>query len=103
MSCWCGVNGLLKHVGIDVGIKLANEIIKKISGEILTKINQKVVFWFITKFGTKGIINLSKMLLGIGDGLDLIETKIIADCVYQWFMIVNFSMKDENCNIIEVG
>lgn len=61
--------------------------IKKIPGKVLTKINQKVGFRFITKFGTKGIVNLGKMLPGvgavIGGGLDLVETKVIADRAYK--------------------
>lgn len=72
--------------------------IKKVPREILTKINQKVGFRLITKFGSTGIINLGKMLPGIGalinGGFDLVETKVIADCAYQWFMIGDFSMKD---------
>ncbi len=65
----------------------------------LTKINQKVGFRFITKFGTKGIINLGKLLPGVGavvgGGLDLVETKIIVDRAYKWFLKGDFSVKGE--------
>ena len=65
----------------------------------LTKINQKVGFRFITKFGTKGIVNLGKLLPGVGavvgGGLDLVETKIIADRAYKWFLKGDFSVKGE--------
>ena len=63
-ACLAGVavNGFLKKAGISFGVKLATGVIKKIPGKILTKINQKVGFRFITKFGTKGIVNLGKMV-----------------------------------------
>ena len=35
----------------------------------------------------------------VGGGLDLVETKVIADRAYKWFMIGDFSVegdKDEN-------
>lgn len=82
-ACLAGVavNGLLKQAGIKIGVKFTNGLIKKIPGKVLTKINQKVGFRFITKFGTKGIVNLGKLLPGVGaivgGGLDLVETKII--------------------------
>lgn len=96
-ACLAGVavNELIKQAGIKFGIKFANGIIKKIPGKVLTKINQKVGFRFITKFGTKGIVNLGKMLPGvgavIGGGLDLVETKVIANRAYKWFFEGDFS------------
>lgn len=59
-------------------------------GKALTKINQKVCFTFVTKFGQKGMINLEKLGLDVGgiicDGLDYFETKAIADRSYAWFV-----------------
>jgi hypothetical protein len=101
-SCLAGVavNGLLKQAGIKIGVKFTNGLIKKIPGKVLTKINQKVGFRFITKFGTKGIVNLGKLLPGVGaivgGGLDLVETKIIAERAYKWFFKGDFSVKDQN-------
>lgn len=100
-ACLAGVavNGLLKQAGIKFGVKFTNGLIKKIPGKVLTKINQKVGFRFITKFGTKGIVNLGKLLPGVGavvgGGLDLVETKIIADRAYKWFFKGDFSVKGE--------
>ncbi len=100
-ACLAGVavNGLLKQAGIKFGVKFANGLIKKIPGKVLAKINQKVGFRFITKFGTKGIVNLGKLLPGVGavvgGGLDLVETKIIADRAYQWFFNGDFSVEHE--------
>lgn len=59
-------------------------------GKALTKINQKVGFTFVTKFGQKGMVNLGKLAPGvggvIGGGLDYFETKAIADRSYAWFV-----------------
>ena len=95
-ACLAGVavNEMLKQAGIKFGIKLTNSLIKKIPGKFLTKINQKVGFRFITKFGVKGIINMGKLVPGvgavIGGGLDLVETKAIGDRTYKWFFEGNY-------------
>ena len=109
-ACLAGVavNELIKQAGIKFGVKFANGLIKKIPGKVLTKINQKVGFRFITKFGTKGIINLGKMLPGVGaivgGGLDLVETKVIAERAYKWFMTGDFSEdgKQKEEDVIEL-
>ena len=108
-ACLAGVavNNMMKQAGIKFGVKFANGLIKKIPGKVLTKINQKVGFRFVTKFGTKGIINLGKLIPGvgavIGGGLDLVETKIIAERSYKWFFEHDFSInKKDNEEDIEV-
>ena len=104
-ACLAGVavNELVKQAGIKFGVKFANGLIKKIPGKVLTKINQKVGFRFMTKFGSKGVINLGKLVPGvgavIGGGLDLVETKAIGDRAYKWFFEENFSTPKE-CNNI---
>lgn len=95
-----GVNQLVKKVGVTFGVKMATSLVKKIPGKVLTKINQKVGFRLLTKFGTKGLVNLGKMIPGvgavIGGGLDYAETKVIAKRAYKWFMEGDFSAgKDE--------
>jgi len=100
-ACLAGVavNELIKQVGIKFGVKLTNSLIKKIPGKVLTKINQKVGFRFITKFGTKGLVNLGKLLPGVGavvgGSLDLVETKIIGNRAYKWFLEGDFSSNEE--------
>ena len=95
-ACLAGVsvNALVKQAGIKFGLKFTNGLIKKIPGKVLTKINQKVGFRFITKFGSKGIINLGKLVPGvgavIGGGLDLVETKVISARAYKWFFEGDF-------------
>lgn len=100
-ACLAGVSldQVAKQVGIKVGMKFADTLVKKIPGKVLTKINQKVGFRLFTKFGTKGIINIGKTipLLGgiIGGGFDLAETKIIADRAYKMFILNDFSAPDK--------
>lgn len=101
-ACLAGVavNELIKKAGITFGVKFANGLIHKIPGKVLTKINQKVGFRFITKFGTKGVVNLGKLIPGVGavvgGGLDLVETKIIANRAYKWFFEGDFSSDPKN-------
>ena len=60
------VNALVKQAGIKFGLKFTNGLIKKIPGKVLTKINEKIGFRFITKFASNGIINLGKLVPGVG-------------------------------------
>ena len=81
---------LVKMGLIRTGTKSLEAAIKKISRAALVKINQKVGFRFITKFGEKGVINLGKMLplAGgvIGGGVDVASTSIIAKNAIRMFM-----------------
>lgn len=107
-ACLAGVsvNQLVKSVGVKFGIKFANSMIKKIPGKVLTKINQKVGFRFLTKFGTKGLVNLGKLVPGIGavigGGLDFAETKIISERAYKWFIEGDFNATDDKEEIIDI-
>lgn len=100
-ACLAGVavNQIFKLATIKFGVKLGNSMIKKIPGRVLTKINQKVGFKFITKFGTKGIVNLWKLLPGVGGvvggGLDLVETKVIGNRAYKWFIDGDYTEEKE--------
>ena len=100
------VNELVKQASIKFGVKFANGLIKKIPGKVLTKINQKVGFRFVTKFGTKGIVNLGKLLPGVGavvgGGLDFVETKMIANRSYKCFFKHDFSVDNKNEEDIEI-
>lgn len=91
-ACLAGVsiNEVVKTFGVNLGQKLSVSAIKKIPGEVLVKINQKVGFRFMTKFGEKGLINLGKMVPVVGaainGGLDYTETKVIAKRAYKLFV-----------------
>ena len=111
-ACLAGISidQLVKSVGIQFGLKFTTAMVKKIPGTVLTKINQKVGFRFLTKFGTKGLINIGKAvpIVGgvIGGGFDLVETKIIADRAYKMFIKGDLSvLSSENCkddDIVEI-
>lgn len=101
-ACLAGISidQILKNVGIQFGTKFSMAMVKKIPGTVLTKINQKVGFRFITKFGTKGVINIGKAVpfVGgiIGGGFDFAETKVIADRAYKMFIEGNFDVLSGN-------
>ena len=100
-ACLAGVSldQVVKQIGIKVGVKLANSMVKKIPGKVLTKINQKVGFRLLTKFGTKGVINIGKAVPIVGGvisgGLDFAETKIIGKRAYKMFILNDFSKEEE--------
>lgn len=108
-ACLAGVavNNVIKRAGINFGVKFANNLIKKIPGNVLAKINQKIGFRFITKFGEKGIINIGKMVPGVGaivgGAFDLVETKIIANRAYKWFVESNFTTSSDDEDLVEIG
>lgn len=100
-ACLAGVavNQLLKKVGIKIGEKIFDNLIDKIPGKVLIAINKKVGMRLITKYGTKGAINLGKLIPGVGaavgGGLDFLETKIIANRAYKWFFENNLEINDD--------
>ena len=61
-----------------------------ISGKMLTKINQAVGFRLITKFGSKGIVNLGKgiPLFGalVGAVFDGVSTNIVGNFAIKTFI-----------------
>lgn len=81
---------IIKKAGINIGEKITIASIKKIPGAVLVKINQKVGFRMLTKFGEKGAVNLVKLvpLVGgmIGGGIDVAGTKTIAKVAYDMFI-----------------
>lgn len=84
------VADVMKQAGIKTGMKTLEATIKKIPGTVLAKINQKMGFRFITKFGEKGVINLGKMVpvAGgiIGGSVDMISTATIAKNAISMFI-----------------
>lgn len=103
-ACLAGISidQIIKQAGIKFGTKFTTAMVKKIPGTVLTKINQKVGFRFLTKFGEKGIINIAKLVpvVGgvIGGGFDLVETKVIANRAYKMFIKGDFYALDDKDN-----
>lgn len=81
---------VLKQTGIKVGEEIAVSAINKIPGKVLISINQKVGFRLLTKFGTKGVVNLVKLVpvAGglVGRAVDVSATQIIARNAYNIFI-----------------
>lgn len=100
-ACLAGISidQIIKQAGIQFGNKLAMAMVKKIPGEVLAKINQKVGFRFLTKFGKKGVINIGKAVPIIGGiisgGFDFAETKTIANRAYKMFIENDVSVLGE--------
>ena len=84
------ITDIVKSTGVQVANKITMNMLKKLPGAVLTKINQKVGFRLITKFGTKGAINLVKMVpvagAVVGAGMDFAGTKVIAQKAYDAFL-----------------
>ena len=103
-ACLAGISldQVVKQVGIKVGTKVANSMVKKIPGQVLTKINQKVGFRLFTKFGTKGVINIGKAIPLVGGiisgGFDFAETSVIAERAYKMFILNDFSVSTKKAN-----
>ncbi len=84
------ISDVIKGTGIKIGQKVAVNTLKKIPGTVITKINQRVGFRLLTRFGEKGAVNLVKLIPGvsgiIGGAIDFASTKIIAQKAYNIFI-----------------
>lgn len=67
-ACLCGnaATDILKGAGITIGRKVTERAIKQMSYEVIKKINQRVGFRMVTKFGQTGAINLGKAVPLVG-------------------------------------
>ena len=85
-----GTMEILRDVGIQAGKKAAQIAINKISGAVITKINQAVGFRLVTKAGSTGVVNLTKMVpfLGgvIGAAFDATVTNMIGNAARDIFI-----------------
>lgn len=83
------VTDIMKKTGIVVGNKMLLGVVKKIPGKTLTKINQMVGFRLVTKFGSKGAINLWKAVpvagAVVGGTFDTVTTKSIGSLAKKTF------------------
>ena len=89
------VEQVLKQSGIQIGERMAMSAIKIIPCEMLYRINQRAGFCLVTKFGQRGVINLSKTVPIVGGvisgSFDGIKTKQIADRAYKTFIEENLA------------
>lgn len=82
---------MLKDVGVVLGKKILQSAINNISGKTITKINQAVSFRLLTKAGTTGVVNLSKLvpLVGgiVGATFDSVATNIVGNTARDLFLV----------------
>ncbi|SJZ84528.1 EcsC protein family protein [Pilibacter termitis] len=92
------VADIMKKTGIVIGNKMLRGVVQKVPGKTLTKINQAVGFRLITKFGTKGAVNLGKVIpvagAVVGGTFDALTTKTIAQLAKKTFTEVGIDMGD---------
>ncbi|KVE59882.1 EcsC family protein [Burkholderia vietnamiensis] len=81
---------ILRDVGVQVGKKAVQLAINKISGAVITKINQAIGFRLVTKAGSQGVVNLTKMVpfVGgvIGGAFDATVTNMIGNTARDIFI-----------------
>lgn len=80
---------VLREAGVKVGTKLSIEIIKMIPGKAFTAINKAVGFRLLTKAGTRGVINLTKMVPvvggAVGGTVDLVACRTVGKLAKKTF------------------
>jgi len=92
VACLAGSAALdiLKGVGINIGTRVTRQMILRISGEVLKRVNQAVGFRLVTKAGSKGVVNLIKGVpfVGgvVGGTFDAAATKVIGRTAKQVFV-----------------
>ena len=79
---------ILRDFGIRTTTKLASAQLAKLSGKALIQINKAVGFRLVTKAGTKGLVNLTKLVpvLGgpVGGGVNIVVTRQIGAAAARW-------------------
>ncbi|MDE5792238.1 MAG: EcsC family protein, partial [Oscillospiraceae bacterium] len=82
-------NTIIKPICVKTADKFATNMLKKMPAKGLVKINRKLGFQFITKFGKTGMINLVKYVPFVGGVvnavINLAETKAIANRAMKAF------------------
>ncbi|MDQ0665412.1 hypothetical protein QFZ35_003910 [Arthrobacter ulcerisalmonis] len=85
----------LAQAGVQIGTKSAISAIKQVPGRVLIEINKKVGYRLITKAGTKGIVNLTKLapLVGgvVGGGVNFTSTRAVGNWAKKNFPVTDDS------------
>lgn len=85
---------VLKNAGISVATAAAKGLIKQIPKTVIGQINKAVGFRLITKFGTKGAVNLGKAVPFIGGvlgaAMDAAATNAIGNVAIKTFIDENY-------------
>jgi hypothetical protein len=85
----CAAATIPQEFSVSLGTKLSTHPITEISSASLVKINQAVGFRLVTKAGTTGLINLTKVvsIIGglVGGAVDAMATRAIGAAAKQVF------------------
>ena len=90
--CLCGDSAreVLRQTGVQAAVRAGENIIAKISGEVIKNINKSVGYRLLTKAGEKGTINLMKLvplLGGLASGaINAASTKTIGKTAKKVFI-----------------
>ena len=86
---------ILKTAGISIATAAAKGLIKQIPKTVIGQINKAVGFRLITKFGTKGAVNLGKAVPFIGGvlgaAMDAAATNAIGNVAIKTFIDENYN------------
>ena len=94
-----GAQTALAAIGADIGIKLSQQALKKLSIEVIRKINRKVGFMLLAKYGTKrAAVTLVKAIPfagGIVSGaVDAGLTAAVGKVARRWFDVAESGAPD---------
>lgn len=85
-----GLEDATKHAAVVAGQRLAIESLKVLPGSVLIEINKRLGFRLLTKFGTKGVVNLVKLVPIVGgvvggafDGTTCYTVGRLADRIFR--------------------
>ena len=79
-----GAGAAIGKVGADIGQKVAIAQLGRLPGAVLISINKAVGFRLITKFGTKGAINLVKIVPMVGGGVGAGVNVVTINGIYKY-------------------
>ena len=101
-ACLAGVSvkEVFKEFGWKIGEVTLEAGIEKIPAKILVKINERLGFKMLAKFGEEGVVSLGKLIPGVGAVIngtwDYMEAKHIASRAYKMFIKGDFSVGGED-------
>lgn len=98
------LSDVVKAAGIQIGEKVLVAALKKLPGTALVKINQRIGFRLLTKFGEKGVINLGKLIPVAGGvisgAMDVASTTIIVKNAIRLFIEGKSPVEDDAVEVV---
>jgi hypothetical protein len=94
-ACLCGSSAadVLKGVGVELGRKLTQQTIKRLSVEVLRKINHAVGYRLVTMLGEKGLVNFGRFIPLVGGivsgGFDASTTLTLGTVARRMFVCID--------------